>query len=66
MTKAEAASVYFNSLPREARAKLIPLLEEYRRMGMGEYQSHINLATKRMSERLRNMGKDLDRDEDDE
>jgi hypothetical protein len=63
MTKAEAASVYFNSLPYEERATLAPLLEEYRRMGMREYADEVGFATALMTVRIANIGNKLDVEE---
>lgn len=40
--EASAAGEYFNSLPREERAKLAPLLEHYRQMGLAEAHAEIN------------------------
>lgn len=52
---AREASDYFNSLPREERVKLGPLLEEYRRMGMAEYAREVKAAARRMDNRMRNI-----------
>jgi hypothetical protein len=50
---AEAASDYFNALPQEERAKLAPLLENYRQMGMAEALGHLDLAAGRIASRIR-------------
>lgn len=51
---AEAASDYFNSLPREQKVRLLPLLEEYRRRGHLEARQEATRALAGMdSVRLR-------------
>lgn len=50
---AREASDYFNSLSRDERAKLAPLLEEYRRMGMAEYARAVKATARSMDERMR-------------
>jgi hypothetical protein len=50
---ADKASDYFNSLPQEERAKLAPLLEHYRQMGMAEALDHLDLAAGRITSLIR-------------
>lgn len=45
--EAQAASDYFNSLSREQRARLAPLLEEYRRRGVLEALQEIDEARRK-------------------
>lgn len=46
--EAQAASDYFNSLSREQRAQLAPLLEEYRRRGALEALGHLEDARRKV------------------
>jgi hypothetical protein len=50
--KSKAASDYFNSLPQEERAKLAPLLEHYRQMGLAEAHGRINNAAQVVRRRI--------------
>jgi hypothetical protein len=47
------ASDYFNSLPFEERAKLAPLLDDYRQMGLAEALDNIDVARRRIEDRIR-------------
>ena len=50
---AAAAGVYFNSLPFEERAKLAPLLEHYRQMGLAEARKEIGRIAILLDVRIR-------------
>jgi hypothetical protein len=55
---AREASDYFNSLPREQRKKLAPLLDNYRQMGLAEAAAaHRNTSTK-IRQRIRGIQND--------
>ena len=47
-----AAGEYFNSLPFEERAKLAPLLEHYRQMGLAEAHAEINDVASNVKRRI--------------
>lgn len=50
---AREASDYFNSLPFEERAKLAPLLENYRQMGLAEARKEIGRIATLIDVRIR-------------
>lgn len=50
---AKDASDYFNSLPREQKVRLIPLLEEYRRRGHLEAREKVANALGAMDDQRR-------------
>jgi hypothetical protein len=50
---ANEASDYFNSLPREQKARLVPLLEEYRRRGHIEAREIVTRAVEELDAQRR-------------
>lgn len=52
---AKTAGEYFNALPREERAKLAPLLEHYRQMGVAEARDEIRVMARKLDERIDSM-----------
>jgi hypothetical protein len=48
------ASDYYNSLPFEERARLAPLLEEYRLLGMREVADSLSVLDLKMRTRMTN------------
>ena len=52
---AQAASDHFNALPLEERAKLAPLLEHYRQMGLAEADHAVRHASHALQARIRNI-----------
>lgn len=49
---AQRAGEYFNSLPFEERAKLAPLLEHYRQMGLAEAQANAAAFVHKLGRRI--------------
>lgn len=49
---ANEASDYFNSLPYEEKAKLAPLLDHYRQMGLAEACGHLDRAAAHIAARI--------------
>jgi hypothetical protein len=49
---AQAASDYFNLLPQDERAKLAPLLEHYRQMGLAEAREQVQRTVTVLNARI--------------
>jgi hypothetical protein len=62
--EAVAGSAYYNSLPREERRKLAPLLEHYRQLGLAEAAGHQRAALAHAKERIRRIQGVKDRGDD--
>lgn len=52
---AEKASRYYNALPLKERAKLAPLLEHYRQMGLAEAQEQVRDVANNIGRRIQGL-----------